>query len=213
MKVAQKIDRKLLSTAKAIVGSMVKGDARVADATAKAESAAGASTLTLVKKMLGGRNEPVTDKVWRSDYQPAFTLALNEAYPDGYGPRLSHIRVMTIGTSHGIEGPSGRRQYYEATLPVLVERGLIEKAKAGRPSGQGAGKTTSKGGAVPKAVQQANRDAGATFKPGKAYSDADYRAAACILSGAPASAAMIVRCFRDNRDQTMKALRVIDRGE
>lgn len=212
---AKAIDKKLIAAAKAVVASMTKGDAAVQSAKEQAEAKTGLSTKQACLKLLDGRNSAVTEKDWQKTYAPAVVAALNEAYPDGYGPRLSHIRVMVIGISNGIDGPAGRRQYYEATLPILYDRGLLAKGKAGRPASTTGGKVTSgepAKGSTPDApaVPGKGEDKVAlpTFAPGKAYSDGDLRQAALLLFGSPAFADKLlkIRASAELTEQLKKAV-------
>ena len=208
-------DKALLANAKAIVAIMTRGEAAERTAAQAAHDRAGLSTKQAVLKMLNGRNSAVTEVEWKRTYAPAFTAALNEAYPDGYGPRLSHIRVMLIGISNGIDGPAGRRQYYEATLPTLYDRGLLAKGKAGRPASPVGGAVTS-GEAAKGAVQEVKSDGPAlpAFAPGKKYSQGELRQAALMLFGSVefADKLLKVRADAGMTDQLKKAVNSIIAG-
>ena len=214
-------DKALLANAKAIVATMTRGEAAERTAMQAAHDRAGLSTKQSVLKMLGGRNSAVTEVEWKRTFAPAFTAALNEAYPDGYGPRLSHIRVMLIGISNGIDGPAGRRQYYEATLPTLYDRGLLARGKAGRPASTVGGAVTSgapakAAGAGAGAVQEVKSDGPAlpAFAPGKKYSQGELRQAALMLFGSVefADKLLKVRADAGMTDQLKKAVNSIIAG-
>ena len=211
-------DSAVLASAKSIVGTMTKGEAAERTAMQAAHERAGLSTKQAILKMLGGRNSAVSEAEWKRVYAPAFVAALNEAYSDGYGPRLSHIRVMLIGISNGIEGPAGRRQYYEAVLPTLYDKGLLAKGKAGRPASTVGGAVTS-GKAVDasKEVKGADTDAAPdapTFQPGKKFAQADLMNAALLLFGSPDFAGKLLKVRADAgmTDQLKKAVNAMLAG-
>ena len=203
------------------VGELTKA----AKAAQAAEAKGGENFMTKVRAMIPtdgkGKPLPLTESQWTKSVQPLFKRALDTAYPQGYGPRLSWAKVVVLGLSRGLAGPSGLRQYYEAVRPVLEAEGAKKQDKRGAQPKVGGSKVQQAEAAKAKAnvtlaakgdtkaATQAATLAKAISSPkaGSAASatittvDGDgWRAAAMVIFGSPSLASKMSELFANDQD-------------
>ena len=151
---------------------------------------------------------------YEKDVAPITAETIAAAYPNATGASQrtwrAYAKLFFLAGVHGVSSDETTiSKLTDAFRDELKARGIIDahvkdKAKETR---QPRGKVEAQNNA-PAATAPAPATAPA-FKPGKVYTESDYRAAALILDGSPAFADKIVRAFRDHRDQMHKAIESI----
>lgn len=202
------------------VGELTKA----AKAAQAAEAKGGENFMTRVRAMIpvDGKGKPLalTETQWTKSVQPLFKKALDTAYPQGYGPRLSWAKVVVLGLSRGLAGPSGLRQYYEAVRPVLEAEGAKKTDKRGAQpkvggskaqqaeaakakanvalAAKGDTKAATQAATLAKAISSPK--AGSAAGPVITTVDGDgWRAAATVIFGSPSLASKMSELFANDK--------------